>query len=110
VVVSADEKLLKQAVLNLMLNATQAMPNGGELILAVAQTPAEVAIEVIDTGLGIPSETVKKVFDAYYSTKKGGTGLGLAMTRRIAREHGGRVVVTSEVGKGSDFALRLPRS
>ncbi|MGE5610412.1 MAG: sensor histidine kinase [Bacillota bacterium] len=110
VVVSADEKLLKQAVLNLMLNATQAMPNGGELILAVSQTPSEAVIEVIDTGTGIPPETVKKVFDAYYSTKKGGTGLGLAMTRRIVREHGGRVVVTSEVGKGSDFALRLPHS
>ncbi|HEX2974217.1 MAG TPA: ATP-binding protein [Tepidisphaeraceae bacterium] len=65
-------------------------------------------VEVIDTGTGIAPEAVAKIFDAYYSTKRGGTGLGLAMTRRIAQEHGGRVVVSSEVGKGSDFALRLP--
>lgn len=108
VVVPADEKLLKQAVLNLILNGMQAMPNGGEMILAVSKTPSEGAIEVIDTGTGIAPDKVARIFDAYYSTKRGGTGLGLAMTRRIALEHGGSVTITSEVGKGSDFALRLP--
>ena len=108
VVVLADEKLLKQAVLNLMLNAMQAMPNGGDMILSVWQIPTQGVIEVIDTGVGIAPEVAAKIFDAYYSTKRGGTGLGLAMTRRIAQEHGGEIIVSSEPGKGSSFALRLP--
>ena len=105
----ADERLLKQAVLNLILNAVQAMTNGGELILAVSDGSDEAIIDVIDTGSGIEPEVISRIFDAYYSTKKSGTGLGLAMTRRIAEEHGGRVTVSSEVGKGSDFALHLPK-
>jgi len=104
----ADENLIKQAVLNLMLNALQAMPAGGDLILSATATDHEAAIDVIDTGTGITPEAAGRIFDAYYSTKLGGTGLGLAMTRRIIREHGGRVSVRSEVGKGSDFALHLP--
>jgi two-component system sensor histidine kinase HydH len=109
VVVMADERLLKQAALNLMLNAVQAMPAGGELILAVSDGEDEAVLEVIDTGNGIDPEVISRIFDAYYSTKKSGTGLGLAMTRRIAEEHGGRVSVRSEMGKGSDFALHLPK-
>ena len=109
VFVMADERLVKQAVLNLMLNAVQAMPNGGELILAVNDGAEEAVIDVIDTGSGIEGEVISRIFDAYYSTKKSGTGLGLAMTRRIAEEHGGRVSVSSEVGKGSNFSLHLPK-
>jgi signal transduction histidine kinase len=109
VVIMADERLLKQAILNLMLNGVQAMPTGGELILQVSDGQ-EAVIEVIDTGSGIEPETLSRIFDAYYSTKKSGTGLGLAMTRRIAEEHGGRVAVTSQPGKGSDFALHLPKN
>lgn len=108
VTVQADEKLLKQAVLNLVLNGVQAMPQGGEMILSVSRRDGEAVIEVIDTGLGISAEAVGKIFDAYYSTKKGGTGLGLAMTKRIIAEHGGAITVNSEPGKGSDFALHLP--
>jgi signal transduction histidine kinase len=107
--IMADERLLKQAVLNLILNAVQAMPNGGELILSVNEADDEAVIDVIDTGSGIEPEAISRIFDAYYSTKKSGTGLGLAMTRRIAEEHGGRVTVASEVGKGSNFALHLPK-
>ena len=107
--VMADERLLKQAMLNLLLNGVQAMPNGGELILAVSDGSDAAIIDVIDTGSGIEPEVISRIFDAYYSTKKSGTGLGLAMTRRIAEEHGGRVSVTSEVGKGSDFSLHLPK-
>lgn len=114
VTVHADERLLKQAVLNLVLNGMQAMPGGGEMILSVGRDEsgddAHACIDVIDTGTGIPADALPRIFDAYYSTKKGGTGLGLAMTKRIAREHDGDVVVTSEPGKGSDFSLRLPLS
>jgi signal transduction histidine kinase len=113
VVARVDPKLIKQAVLNLMLNAVQAMGEaGGELILAASEgdapAGAEAIIDVIDTGPGIAADALDKVFHAYYSTKRGGTGLGLAMTRRIVEEHGGRISVRSEVGKGSDFRLHLP--
>lgn len=108
VVVNADQRLLKQAILNLILNGVQAMPQGGEMILSIRPNPNEAVISVIDTGTGISPDAVNRIFDAYYSTKKSGTGLGLAMTRRIAEEHGGSVSVTSEPGKGSDFQLHLP--
>jgi signal transduction histidine kinase len=108
VTASVDPKLVKQAVLNLMINGLQAMPAGGEMILALSNGDGQAVIDVIDTGPGIPPETVEKIFQAYYSTKKGGTGLGLAMAKRIAEEHGGSIQVSSEMGKGSDFSLRLP--
>jgi len=104
----ADERQIKQAVLNLMLNAVQAMPQGGELILGVSASPREARIDVIDTGLGISPDAQNKIFDAYYSTKKGGAGLGLAMTRRIIEEHQGKVALTSQQGKGTDFSIHLP--
>lgn len=110
VVVRADERLIKQTVLNLMLNALQAMPDGGELILSATAEGPWGLLHVTDTGTGISAEKQTKVFDAYYSTKKGGTGLGLAMARRIIREHGGEISLASEEGKGTDFVLRLPLS
>jgi signal transduction histidine kinase len=108
IMANIDPKLIKQAVLNLVLNGMHAMPNGGEMILAASQADGVAKIEIIDTGSGIPPETQAKIFQAYYSTKKGGTGLGLAMAKRIAEEHGGRLSVSSEMGKGSDFAINLP--
>jgi signal transduction histidine kinase len=107
--VQLDERLIKQAVLNLMINALQAMPErGGEVILAARRDGSRVKIEVTDTGNGIPPDALAQIFDAYYSTKKGGTGLGLAITKRIAEEHGGRVYASSEVGKGSLFTIEVP--
>jgi signal transduction histidine kinase len=106
--VPIDAKLIKQAVLNLMINGVQAMPNGGELILSASRTDGFIRIDVIDTGTGIDADAMKNIFNAYYSTKKGGTGLGLAIGQRIAREHGGSLNVQSEIGKGSDFYLLLP--
>lgn len=110
-IVSVDPRLIKQAVLNLMINALQAMTHGGELILTASIvdsiTPWAV-IDVIDTGPGIPPEQAEKIFQAYYSTKKGGTGLGLAMARRIVEEHGGQIGVRSEPNKGSDFFVKIP--
>jgi signal transduction histidine kinase len=109
-VADVDPKLIKQALLNLMLNALQAMPEGGELILSAAREDGQALVDVIDTGKGIAPEALAKIFTAYYTSKKGGTGLGLAMTQRIVKEHGGQLTVTSEQGKGSDFSLRLPLS
>jgi signal transduction histidine kinase len=108
VVANVDAKLVKQAVLNLMINALQAMPEGGELMLSLTIDPRYATIDVIDTGPGIPPDVAEKIFQAYFTTKKGGTGIGLAMAKRIAEEHGGSIAVRSEVGKGSDFSIRLP--
>jgi len=108
VMVEVDPRLIKQTILNLLINALQAMPNGGELILTAGTTENSAVVDVIDTGSGIPAEAIDKIFQAYYSTKKGGTGLGLAMAQRIVREHGGQLTVSSEMGKGSDFRLALP--
>lgn len=104
-----DGKLIKQAMLNLMINGIQAMNNsGGELILALSSTPDQAKIEVIDTGPGISADAVSRIFEAYYSTKRGGTGLGLPMSKRIVEEHGGKLAVRSEPGKGTDFTIELP--
>lgn len=109
VVAYVDERLVKQAVLNLMINAMQAMPEqGGEIILSVRQEAGRTLIDVTDTGRGIAAEALPRIFDAYYSTKRGGTGLGLAIARRIVQEHGGQISVVSEQGKGSIFTLEFP--
>jgi signal transduction histidine kinase len=107
-VVPLDPRLVKQAVLNLLINALQAMPHGGELILSASKMDKEARIDVIDTGPGISPEATQNIFKAYYSTKRGGTGLGLAISQRIAQEHGGSLTIESELGKGSDFTLHLP--
>lgn len=110
-----DEAHLKQAVLNLMLNAVQAMDGPanavpkGELIVRLEADDAEVRIHVIDTGPGIPADRLEEIFRPYVSGKRGGSGLGLPTSRRIAEEHGGRLTVHSEPGRGSDFVIRIPR-
>ena len=105
---NVDAKLIKQAVLNLMLNGVQAMSNGGELILCLERVDDIAAIHVTDTGSGIAAEVLPNIFRAYYTTKRGGTGIGLAMTKRIAEEHAGSIEVHSEIGKGTDFVIKLP--
>lgn len=106
--VRVDANLIKQALLNLMLNAVQAMEEGGELLIRLSGSRGRAELEVIDTGAGIPAENLGKVFDVYYSTKKHGSGLGLPTTRRIIREHGGDLRVQSAVGKGTRFVISLP--
>jgi signal transduction histidine kinase len=110
VIANIDQRLVKQSLLNLMLNATQAMAghNGGEILLSVKQLDDFVHIQVTDTGPGISEQLKEQIFQAYYTTKKGGTGLGLPMARRIAQEHGGQLTLTSTEGKGSSFTLELP--
>jgi signal transduction histidine kinase len=103
-----DADLFKQAILNLFINATQAMADGGELIVKTALGPAEVQIDIIDTGPGIDAERQKRIFDAFFTTRPGGTGLGLPTCRRIIEEHEGRIELHSEPGKGSNFTIFLP--
>lgn len=106
--VLADRDLMKQAVLNLLTNAVQAMPEGGELMVRAWSTGDRVRIEVIDTGAGIPPENLTRIFDPYFTTRASGTGLGLPTVRRILLEHGGDVSVASERGKGTCFTMSLP--
>jgi signal transduction histidine kinase len=106
--IQADPKLLRQALLNLLLNAQEAMPKGGELIIQTAPDHSGVQIAVIDTGVGIHDHQLGKIFDLYFSTKEGGSGLGLSTTKRIIELHGGSIAVQSELGKGTHFTVKLP--
>jgi signal transduction histidine kinase len=105
-----DERLVKQALLNLLLNALQALEGraGGQLFVRTRLEGDAVRIDVIDNGPGIAEELRDRVWEVYFSTKKGGSGLGLPTARRIAEEHGGSLTFETEVGKGTDFVLRLP--
>ncbi len=103
-----DVNHFKQALLNLLINAIQAMTQGGELIVRTHISGKVVYLDVSDTGMGIAPENLARIFDAYYTTKKGGTGLGLPTTRRIIEEHQGHITVTSEPGKGTNFRIELP--
>ncbi|MBB6428780.1 sensor histidine kinase [Algisphaera agarilytica] len=121
-IVSADPALLKQALLNLLINACQAMtlarekdePSGGnsELILRTANTKSagqdQIAIHVTDTGPGIAPDVLEKIFQPYFSSKRGGSGLGLPTTRRLVEEHDGTLTVHSDQARGSDFVITLP--
>jgi signal transduction histidine kinase len=109
--VQADEALLRQALLNLALNACQAMPNGGILTIgARAAGDGRVALTVEDTGAGIPADQLERIFDLYYTTKPGGSGIGLSMVYRIIQLHGGEIEVESTVGRGTCFRVLLPRA
>lgn len=106
--VPADWDHVQAAVVNLVRNAKDATPPGGEILVSTVREGAFVLIRVTDTGAGIPPELQPRVFDPYYSTKKSGTGLGLPTARRVAAEHGGSLTLESEVGKGTQFTMRLP--
>jgi signal transduction histidine kinase len=106
--VRLDADLFKQALLNLVLNAEHAMASGGELILTTRHEPPCVVIDVIDTGQGMTEEVRARIFDAFFSTRSGGSGLGLPTTRKIVEAHGGLIRVQSEPGKGSQFTIELP--
>jgi signal transduction histidine kinase len=108
---------IQQVLLNMMTNARQAMPQGGELLLKLAHDAATNSVELTirDSGSGIPQEHLPKIFDRYYSTKsgpdetgKGGTGVGLATCKEIIDAHQGRIRVESSVGRGTAFIIRLP--
>ena len=106
--VFVDRALLKQAVLNLVLNAVEAMPNGGQLQLTLNRRGDMAEIIVGDTGKGIPLENRQKIFQLFFTTRPGGSGIGLASTFRIVQLHNGSIDFTSEVGRGTTFRIELP--
>jgi signal transduction histidine kinase/competence protein ComGC len=103
-----DRDLIKQALLNLVLNGCQAMPKGGELTITPHAAPHSVELEVSDTGVGIPPDAQKKIFSLFYTTRRGGTGVGLAMAFRVVQLHNGTIDFSSEVNHGTTFRLTLP--
>jgi two-component system, sporulation sensor kinase E len=106
--VPMDAAQLKQVLVNLVKNALQAMTKGGVLTLSTGENSDGVWVAVADTGGGIPSDQLSRIFEPFYTTKKRGTGLGLMIVQRIVREHGGRIDVESQVGKGTTFRVWLP--
>jgi signal transduction histidine kinase len=106
--VMLDREAFRQALLNLVINAKQAMPDGGQLVVRTAARGDYAAIYLIDTGCGMDDRTASKMFEAFFSTKPGGSGLGLPTTQKIIGGHGGRISVQSEVGRGTQFTVELP--
>jgi two-component system, NtrC family, nitrogen regulation sensor histidine kinase NtrY len=106
--IQADTTLLHRALENLVLNAMDAMPAGGVLMLRTQHTPTEVSLEVSDTGTGLTPEETERLFTPYYTTKQHGTGLGLAIVQAVIADHGGRISIESETGVGTSFHIELP--
>jgi signal transduction histidine kinase len=105
----ADAELLKTCFSNLMINAVQAMPEGGRLNITLSPNSSEVEVEFADDGPGISSDALEQIFEPYYSTKETGVGLGLPLTKKIIEEHGGQISVRSEPNSGATFTVVLPR-
>jgi len=103
-----DREAFRGALLNLILNAKQAMPGGGQLVMRTTANSDMVALYVIDNGCGMNEATASQMFDAFFSTKPGGSGLGLPTTGKIIEAHGGRISVQSDVGQGTQFTVELP--
>jgi len=108
--VTADRNMLRRAVLNLVLNAVDAMPGGGTLTVRAAYGERGVDLKVVDNGPGLSDEAGQRAFEPFFTTKPGGTGLGLAIVHRIAEVHGGQVGVANGVGGGAVFTLSIPYS
>ena len=110
--VMVDRHMIEQVLMNLILNAVQAMKNGGVLTIRTSVAEGICRVEVNDTGSGIPASVLSRVFDPFFTTKGEGegTGLGLSVNLGIVERHGGKILVESEVGKGTTFTLCLPVS
>ncbi len=106
--IASDPELLHRALSNLVLNAMDAMPNGGTLTLRSRRDDGKVVIEVADTGSGLTREECERIFTPYYTSKQHGTGLGLAIVQSVVSDHGGRISVRSEPQRGTIFVIELP--
>jgi signal transduction histidine kinase len=107
--ITADREMLRRAVLNLVLNAVDAMQAGGALTIAAADTPQGAELEIADSGPGLPADVLPRVFEPFFTTKNDGTGLGLAIVSRIIEAHGGSITAANGPEGGAVFTLRIPR-
>jgi signal transduction histidine kinase len=105
-----DSDRLKQAILNLLTNALDAMPDGGELWIVAERVDDGILLTIRDTGQGISADRLALIFEPFYTTKGEGTGLGLSITHTIITSHGGRIEVQSQEGEGTEFRVYLPES
>ena len=108
--IAADPDLVRRALSNLVLNAMDAMPNGGTLRLRSRRDDGKARIEIADTGAGLTREECERIFTPYYTSKQHGTGLGLAIVQSVVSDHGGRISVQSEPGRGTTFVVELPEN
>jgi signal transduction histidine kinase len=106
---TADREMIRRALLNLVLNALDAMPDGGSLVITSYDQPRGFELEVADSGPGLPEEAKRRVFEPFYSTKQNGTGLGLAFVQHVAEAHGGSVTATNCPEGGAAFTITIPR-
>ena len=106
--IKMESQTFQAALVNLVKNALESMPDGGQLVARTRLTRGGVALDLIDTGCGMESETLLKMFDIFYTRKDGGTGLGLPTAKKIIEAHGGRINVQSDVGRGTQFTIEFP--
>jgi two-component system, sporulation sensor kinase A len=106
--IECNENQIKQVFINIIKNAIEAMPSGGSIVIEATKQFEWIHIRIIDQGLGIPAETLSKLGEPFYSTKEEGTGLGLMVSFKIIRNHGGSIKVQSKLGEGTTFDIQLP--
>lgn len=106
--INLDSQTLQAALVNLVKNALEAMPNGGQLVARTRETRTGVALDLIDTGCGMEANALLNMFKEFYTSKDGGTGLGLPTAKKIIKAHNARINVQSEVGQGTSFTIEFP--
>src|SRR5262249_54151199 len=107
-VCAADEALMASVLVNVILNAIQAMPDGGRLTLTSELRPGSAVVQIADTGVGFPSEDLDRVFEPFHTTKSRGLGLGLPYARKVIEQHRGEIHISSKPGQGTRVIIRLP--
>jgi signal transduction histidine kinase len=103
-----DEASIRAATLNLVLNAVQAMSSGGQLSISTRKTGDKLSMEIKDTGPGMSPDRIKEIFEPFNTTKSRGLGLGMPYAQKIIQQHGGQIIVESELGKGTQVKIELP--
>ena len=106
--IEGDKEMLRQMLINLLMNGLQAMREGGTLMVRAESGMSNVEIEVLDNGVGIPDENLSRIFDPFFTTNEKGTGLGLSLVHQIIEKHNGTVTVQSQFGRGTRFRITLP--